>query len=323
MLDHKNVEKFREELKADSSKNQSKIKGDKQSSDPNKANALYKGGDKENQNKVSKQGSMSSNNGETVQTSLVDGSTESSQLNPDEVISLIGLQWQDELKRVKQIDLQQTNKKEITSTTLVEGGHAEIEDDTILFIYGNAYEIVLNNQAFQQTIEKIQFQYILFDFLIETRQLQILSQFVKLKELVLKDNYISSLLQLAKLEVLKTLKYITIENSPLNQCQFLKEFIVYRFPQITKINGKDVTNLDKQKARQQFQQFDKILQLPEKFYNAENTRSFNFEQMQGDNLKKDKHFMKTFQKQIVETSEKFINQLVPQIVEKKSKEIQA
>lgn len=119
MLDHKNVEKFREELKADSSKNQSKIKGDKQSSDPNKANALYKGGDKENQNKVSKQGSMSSNNGETVQTSLVDGSTESSQLNPDEVISLIGLQWQDELKRVKQIDLQQTNKKEITSTTLV------------------------------------------------------------------------------------------------------------------------------------------------------------------------------------------------------------
>lgn len=123
--------------------------------------------------------------------------------------------------------------------------------------------------------------------------------------------------------MLKTLKYITIENSPLNQCQFLKEFIVYRFPQITKINGKDVTNLDKQKARQQFQQFDKILQLPEKFYNAENTRSFNFEQMQGDNLKKDKHFMKTFQKQIVETSEKFINQLVPQIVEKKSKEIQA
>lgn len=41
--------------------------------------------------------------------------------------------------------------------TLVEGGHAEIEDDTILFIYGNAYEIVLNNKTFQEQIEKIQF----------------------------------------------------------------------------------------------------------------------------------------------------------------------
>lgn len=31
---------------------------------------------------------------------------------------------------------------------LVEGGHAEIEDDTSLFIYGNAYEIVLGNDSF-------------------------------------------------------------------------------------------------------------------------------------------------------------------------------
>ena len=32
--------------------------------------------------------------------------------------------------------------------TLVEGGHAEIEDETTLFIYGNAYEIVLSNPMF-------------------------------------------------------------------------------------------------------------------------------------------------------------------------------
>lgn len=30
----------------------------------------------------------------------------------------------------------------------VEGGHAEIEDDLILFIFGNAYEIVLENDNF-------------------------------------------------------------------------------------------------------------------------------------------------------------------------------
>jgi len=35
------------------------------------------------------------------------------------------------------------NKKDLLKNTVVEGGHAEIEDDSILFIYGNAYEIVL------------------------------------------------------------------------------------------------------------------------------------------------------------------------------------
>ena len=39
-------------------------------------------------------------------------------------------------------------KKDILKNSLVEGGHAEIEDDTILFIYGNAYEIVLSNATF-------------------------------------------------------------------------------------------------------------------------------------------------------------------------------
>lgn len=39
-------------------------------------------------------------------------------------------------------------KKEFTKGSMVEGGHAEIEDDSILFIYGNAYEIVLNNPTF-------------------------------------------------------------------------------------------------------------------------------------------------------------------------------
>jgi hypothetical protein len=31
---------------------------------------------------------------------------------------------------------------------LVQGGHAEIEDESILFIFGNAYEIVLENKTF-------------------------------------------------------------------------------------------------------------------------------------------------------------------------------
>lgn len=62
---------------------------------------------------------------------------------------------------------------------------------------------------------------------------------------MLRDNYVNSLLQLAKLETITSLRSITIENSPLCKCSYLKEFIVYRFPHITKINGKDVKEMDK------------------------------------------------------------------------------
>jgi len=44
----------------------------------------------------------------------------------------------------------------------VQSGHAEIEGDKKLFIYGNALE-VLNNQDFQKTVEQISFQYVRFD----------------------------------------------------------------------------------------------------------------------------------------------------------------
>lgn len=46
-------------------------------------------------------------------------------------------------------------KEENLKNTYVEGGHAEIEDETVLSIYGNAYEIVLGNPNFQELIEKI------------------------------------------------------------------------------------------------------------------------------------------------------------------------
>jgi hypothetical protein len=51
-----------------------------------------------------------------------------------------------------------------------------------------------------------------------------------------------------------------------------------------------------------FQNFDKILQIPEKFYNPENLR--NIEVASTPATKKDKNFIKTFNKAINETVEK-------------------
>ena len=37
----------------------------------------------------------------------------------------------------------------------MEGGHAEIESNSILYLYGNSYEIVLKNKQYQDTVETV------------------------------------------------------------------------------------------------------------------------------------------------------------------------
>ena len=59
--------------------------------------------------------------------------------------------------------------------------------------------MVLNNQTFQESVEKIRFEYIYFEFLIEPNILQMIKKFKKLKVVEFRNNYIGSLLQIAKL----------------------------------------------------------------------------------------------------------------------------
>ena len=62
--------------------------------------------------------------------------------------------------------------------------------------------------------------------------------------------------------------------------------MIYRFPQIQFWNGKELRESDRIKAKIEFQNFDKILQIPEKQYSNENIRNY------GDDLKKDKQYIK-------------------------------
>jgi leucine-rich repeat-containing protein 49 len=72
--------------------------------------------------------------------------------NHEEVLKLIASQWQEEKARVIQVEAANGSKKEFLKSTCITGGHAEIEDETILFIYGNSYDVVLANQNFQETV---------------------------------------------------------------------------------------------------------------------------------------------------------------------------
>ena len=55
---------------------------------------------------------------------------------------------------------------------------------------------------------------------------------------------------------------LSIEKNEVSDTVLLRTFIVYRFPNVVEINDKPVTDADKQRARQQFQHFDKILSTP-------------------------------------------------------------
>ncbi|CAD8148990.1 unnamed protein product [Paramecium octaurelia] len=221
--------------------------------------------------------------------SLKNSLTNTAAAQEDDILVLIKKQWTAEYKRIQLLEKNnQLNKKSCLEHQLVEGGHAEVEDDVFLLIYGTASAMVLPTQNFSQIIEKIHFQYVFFDSIIDT-QLSILKDYSKLRELVLKDNYINSLLQLAKLEHLSEIQKLTILNNPINNCSFMFQFLVYRFPSMIQINGKDIRNDDRQKAKHLFSNFDKSLQIPEKLQNFENIRQLK-------SFQKDRSYIKLFHK---------------------------
>jgi hypothetical protein len=63
---------------------------------------------------------------------------------------------------------------------------------------------------------------------------------------------VHSFIQISKLEVLGTLNSLSIENNEVSNTVLVRTFIVYRFPNVTEINGSAVSDSDRLKARQQF-----------------------------------------------------------------------
>ncbi|CAD8064208.1 unnamed protein product [Paramecium primaurelia] len=105
----------------------------------------------------------------------------------DDILILIKKQWTAEYRRIQMLEKNnQFNKKSCLQHQLGEGGHAEVEDDVFLLIYGTASAMLnYSNNPFSICI---------FDSIIDT-QLSILKDYSKLREIILKDNYINSLLQ--------------------------------------------------------------------------------------------------------------------------------
>ncbi|HPI45720.1 MAG TPA: hypothetical protein PLH91_10845, partial [Tenuifilaceae bacterium] len=70
------------------------------------------------------------------------------------------------MKRVREKGLNGYKKrKDSKQESCVQSGHAEIEGISMLFIYGNAIE-VLDKSEFQKTVEEITFQYMRFNTIV-------------------------------------------------------------------------------------------------------------------------------------------------------------
>ena len=186
-------------------------------------------------------------------------------ISPDNLLQIISLEWKNEMKRLREKGLNGYKKrKDSKQDTCVQSGHAEIEGISMLFIYGNAIE-VLEKAEFQKTVEEITFQYMRFNTIVGSTNMKKLKKFDKLKKLTFSHNNIHSFVQISKLEAITTLKSLTILENDVSSTSLCRCFIVYRFPFVTEINGSPVTDEEKNQARTQFQNFDKILST-QKYY---------------------------------------------------------
>lgn len=69
-------------------------------------------------------------------------------ISPEGLLNVISQEWKNEMERIISLGLNgYKRRKESRNDCLVQSGHAEIEGDQLLFIYGNALE-VLNNVEF-------------------------------------------------------------------------------------------------------------------------------------------------------------------------------
>jgi hypothetical protein len=186
-------------------------------------------------------------------------------ISPDSLLKIISVEWKNEMTRLKEKGLngykkRKDNKKE----SCVQSGHAEIEGTSMLFIYGEAVE-VLDKSEFQKPVEEIMFQYMSFNDIVGSMNMKKLRKFEKLRKLTFSHNNIFSFVQISKLEAIPTLKSLTISNNDVSNTLLCRCFVVYRFPFVTEINGIPVNEIEKNEAKTQFQNFDKILST-QKFF---------------------------------------------------------
>lgn len=171
------------------------------------------------------------------------------------VIKIIQKEWEKETERLDTKKNGQyaknPNNKNLGDKSLVQSGHAEIESNKILYIYGNALEVLARSE-FYDVVEEMHLTFVRFDLIVYHPNLDKLRKFTKLKKLVLSNNYLNSFILLSKIECIHSLDQLFIYDNEILNAQCLKAFVTYRFQHITEFNGFLINDHDKKIAKQEF-----------------------------------------------------------------------
>jgi len=123
---------------------------------------------------------------------------------------------------------------------------------------------------------------------------------------------------------LPKLRILEISNNPICNATILKDFIIYRFPKIERINDIVIEEFEfdanRKKARLLFENFDKILQLPEKTPKAEFWSKRLVETRKKPPSNNKSSSTKHVNKLINEASERFLSGVLIEVHEEKKLE---
>ena len=141
-------------------------------------------------------------------------------------------------------------------------GFIKLTNSGAVRVVGDGIFSFVENKNIYKTMDEVYFDHILIDNLKNKDVLAALTTLKKVKSLKLNFNNITEYLELVKFECFENLVNLTIENNPVNNCNYLRQFVVYRFNNLRYFNKNAINYQDLQKAKQVFNNFDKILQLP-------------------------------------------------------------
>ena len=120
------------------------------------------------------------------------------------VIKIIQREWDKEVERLDVKKLGIKGKQAAGDKSLVQSGHAEIESNKILYIFGNALEVLQRSEFYDQ-VEEMHLTYVRFDLIVYHQNLEKLKKFTKLKKIIFQHNYLNSFILLSKIECISSL----------------------------------------------------------------------------------------------------------------------
>jgi hypothetical protein len=222
----------------------------------------------------------------------------------NKIISQIKIEWIDEFNYIKTNGFNGYNSKRLKESKII-SGHAELEEEKYLIIYGNALEVV-DNEEFYDNIVSINFEYFNIDLITTRHVLEKLKKFKKLNKLSFSNNNLHSFYQLVKFEDLTSIDHISVIDNEINKANLLKYFLIYRFQNLKYFNEAEISTKDINLAKKFFEYFDKCISQTEKSSIAMNGNGENVE-LEEKNISLSKKKIEYFDKADIFNKEKFFN----------------